>query len=78
MRQVAGAVHARRRGWAAAGQDPPSRIPPLGAAIIEQLVGLTLSDPLERDHALDGAGDGISVSSVQRIWRSHDYLSHVD
>jgi transposase len=58
----------------------PPRIPPLGAAIIEQVVGLTLSDPPgETTHWTAPAmakATGISVSSVQRIWRSHGLQPH--
>jgi len=58
----------------------PPRIPPLGAAIIQQVVGLMLADPPgETTHWTASAmakATGISVSSVQRIWRSHGLQPH--
>jgi len=58
----------------------PPRIPPLGAGIIEQVVQVTLSDPPgETTHWTAPAmakATGISVSSVQRIWRSHGLQPH--
>ncbi len=58
----------------------PPRIPPLGAEIIERVVRLTLSDPPgETTHWTAPAmakASGISVSSVQRIWRSHGLQPH--
>ena len=58
----------------------PSRIPPLGASIIERVVALTQSDPPgETTHWTAEAMArvvGISVSSVQRIWRSHGLQPH--
>src|SRR4051812_10034131 len=53
----------------------PSRIPPLGAAITEAVVERTLGPPPgEATHWTAGAmadAAGISVSSLQRIWRAH-------
>ena len=53
----------------------PSRIPPLGADVAERVVALTLTDPpAETTHwtgVMMAAATGISVSSVQRIWRGH-------
>ena len=53
----------------------PSRIPPLGADVAERVVALTLADPpAETTHwtaAMMAEAAGISVSSVQRIWRAH-------
>src|SRR5690554_3322651 len=53
----------------------PSRIPALGAEVAERVVALTLSDPpAEATHwtaAMMAGKTGISVSSVQRIWRAH-------
>jgi hypothetical protein len=53
----------------------PSRIPPLSTAVRERAVDLTLSDPPgEATHwtaAMMAKAAGISVSSVQRIWRAH-------
>ena len=58
----------------------PSRIPPLGAAVGERVVALTLTDPpAEATHwtgAVMAAQTGISVSSVQRIWRAHGLAPH--
>ena len=52
----------------------PSRIPPLGPEVAERVVALTLSDPpAEATHwvaAMMAKATGISVSSVQRIWRA--------
>src|SRR5688572_28275628 len=52
----------------------PSRIPPLGADVAERVVALTLTDPSgETTHWTAGMmaeRTGISVSSVQRIWRA--------
>jgi len=73
--------------FAAAGVDGllrdktrPSRIPPLDAAVVEQVVALTLTDPpAEATHwtgAMMAKATGISVSSVQRIWRSHGLQPH--
>jgi len=56
------------------------RIPALGAAVAERVVALTRSDPpLEATHwtgAMMAAASGISVSSVQRIWRAHGLQPH--
>jgi transposase len=58
----------------------PPRIPPLGAEIVERVVQRTLSDPPgEATHRTAPAmakASGISVSSVQRIWRSHGLQPH--
>lgn len=58
----------------------PSRIPPLGPEVVERVVALTLSaPPFEATHwtAAMMAGEvGISVSSVQRIWRAHGLQPH--
>jgi transposase len=58
----------------------PSRIPPLGADVAERVVALTLTDPPgEATHwtaALMAKQAGISVSSVQRIWRAHGLQPH--
>jgi diphthamide biosynthesis methyltransferase len=51
-----------------------SRIPPLGAEVAERVVAVTQGDPPgETTHwtaAMMAAATGISVSSVQRIWRT--------
>jgi hypothetical protein len=53
----------------------PSRIPPLDDAVIERVAALKLTEPPgEVTHwtaAAVGAACAISVSSVNRIWRSH-------
>jgi transposase len=58
----------------------PSRIPPLGAEVAERVVVLTLTDPPgETTHwtaAMMAGQAGISVSSVQRIWRAHGLQPH--
>jgi len=57
-----------------------SRIPPLGADVAERIVALTQGDPPgETTHwtaAMMAAASGISVSSVQRIWRAHGLQPH--
>ena len=58
----------------------PSRIPPLGADLAERVVALTLTDPPAQATHWTGAmmaeQTGISVSSVQRIWRRHGLAPH--
>jgi transposase len=58
----------------------PSRIPPLEAQVADHVVALTLTDPPgETTHWTSAAmaeAAGISVSSVQRIWRSHGLQPH--
>ena len=58
----------------------PSRIPPLGADVAERVVALTLADPPgETTHwtaAMMAKQTGISISSVQRIWRVHGLQPH--
>lgn len=58
----------------------PSRIPPLGPRVAERVVALTLTDPpREATHwtaAMMADLVGISVSSVQRIWRAHGLQPH--
>jgi transposase len=58
----------------------PSRIPPLGPEVVAKVVALTPSDPPgETTHwtaAAMAQTTGISVSSVQRIWRSHGLQPH--
>ena len=53
----------------------PSRIKPLGAETAERVVALTLGEPPgETTHwtgALMAKAAGLSLSSVQRIWRTH-------
>jgi transposase len=58
----------------------PSRIAPLGPEIAERVVALTLGEPPgETTHWTAEAMAklaGVSVSSVQRIWRSHGLQPH--
>jgi transposase len=58
----------------------PSRIKPLGADVAEQIVRLTLADPLdEATHwtaAMMAQQTGISASAVRRIWRAHGLQPH--
>src|SRR5271168_3065452 len=58
----------------------PARIPPLGEAVTERVVALTLTEPpAEVTHwtaAAIAAACAISVSSVHRIWRSHGLRPH--
>jgi transposase len=58
----------------------PSRIPPLRADVAQHVVALTLADPpAETTHwtaAMMAKAAGISVSSVQRIWRAHGLRPH--
>jgi transposase len=53
----------------------PSRIEPLDADVAKRVVAMTLTDPPgETTHwtgAMMAEAIGISVSSVQRIWRAH-------
>ena len=58
----------------------PSRINPLGDEIAARIVALTLEDPpFEATHwtgAMMAKTAGVSVSSVQRIWRTHGLAPH--
>src|SRR3954453_16720238 len=58
----------------------PSRIPPLAPEIAERVAALTMkSPPGETTHWTAPAMAkvvGISVSSVQRIWRAHELQPH--
>ena len=58
----------------------PSRIPPLPQAMIDRVVALTATEPPhEATHwtaAAMAKAVGISVSSVQRIWRAHGLAPH--
>ena len=53
----------------------PSHIPPLEQAIIDRVIALTATEqPHQATHSTAAAmakATGISVSSVQRIWRAH-------
>jgi transposase len=58
----------------------PSRIPPLEAQVAERVIALTQQDPPGEATHWTGAAmaeaTGISVSSVQRIWRAHGLQPH--
>jgi hypothetical protein len=58
----------------------PSRIKPLGAEGAGRVVALTLGEPPgETTHwtgALMAKATGLSVSSIQRIWRTHGLQPH--
>src|SRR3984885_5682963 len=58
----------------------PSRIPKLDTAIAERIVALTMESPLAEATHWTGAAMaeavGVSVSSVQRIWRAHGLQPH--
>src|SRR5258708_2704046 len=58
----------------------PSRIPKLARAIAERIVALTREPPLAEATHWTGAAMaeavGVSVSSVQRIWRAHGLQPH--
>jgi len=58
----------------------PSRVPPLGQEVIDRVVALTATaPPHEATHwtaAAMAEASGISVSSVQRIWKAHGLAPH--
>jgi transposase len=58
----------------------PSRVPSLGEDVATRIVALTLEDPpLEATHwtgAMMAKAAGVSISSVQRIWRAHGLAPH--
>jgi transposase len=59
----------------------PSRIPPLGPEVAERVIALTMTSdpPDEATHwtaAAMAKAVGISISSVQRIWRTHGLQPH--
>ncbi len=58
----------------------PSRIPPLEREVMDRVVALTLeAPPLEATHwtgTMMSEAAGVSVSSVQRIWRAHGLAPH--
>src|SRR5512147_1268148 len=58
----------------------PSRIRPLGQAILDRVVALTNTEPPhEATHWTAGAmaeAVGVSASSVQRSWRAHQLRPH--
>jgi transposase len=58
----------------------PSRIPPLSAEVAKRVVALTLAGPPPAASHWSGSAmakaAGVSVSSVQRIWRAHGLQPH--
>ena len=58
----------------------PSRIPRLDPLVAERIVALTMDAPLREATHWTGAAmaeaTGVSVSSVQRIWRAHGLQPH--
>jgi transposase len=58
----------------------PSRIRKLDPAVAERVVELTMEEPLHEATHWTGAAmaeaAGVSVSSVQRIWRAHGLQPH--
>ena len=59
----------------------PSRIPPLSPEVAERVVAMTLAGPPPAgSHWIGSAmakAAGVSVSSVQRIWRAHGLRPHL-
>ena len=59
----------------------PSRIPPLDPAVAERVVAMTLAGPPPAASHWTGSAMakavGISISSVQRIWRAHGLRPHL-
>ena len=59
----------------------PSRIPPLSPEVVERVVAMTLAEPPPGASHWTGSAmskaSGISVSSVQRIWRAHGLRPHL-
>ena len=62
------------------GKTRPSRIPPLPAETIDRVIAVTNQAPPHEathwDRAGDGQGDGVSPSSVRRIWNGHWLQPH--
>jgi transposase len=58
----------------------PSRLPPLALPVVERVIALTHSEPPGEATHWTGAAmaeaAGISVTSVQRIWRRHGLQPH--
>jgi len=58
----------------------PSRVKPLGQEVIDKVVALTATEPPHEATHWTGVAmataTGISVSSVQRIWRAHGLAPH--
>src|SRR2546429_3152156 len=72
----------RGEGAAGLGRDKTrrSRIPPLSPEVAKRVVALTLAGPPQAASHWTGSAmaeaAGISVSSVQRIWRAHGLQPH--
>jgi len=77
---LAGTVHDGGGDGLLRDKTRPSRIPPLPARVHERTVASTLADPPgEATHwtaTMMAKAVGISVSSVQRIWRAHGLQPH--
>ena len=58
----------------------PSRVAPLGQEVIDRVVALTATEPPHEASHWTGAAMaeavGISISSVQRIWKAHGLAPH--
>jgi transposase len=58
----------------------PARVPPLGQEVIDRVVALTATEPPHEASHWSGAAMakavGVSVSSVQRIWKAHGLAPH--
>src|SRR6516164_8648514 len=77
---LAGTVHAGGNCGPVAQQDAALALPPLPISVHERTVALTLGNPPgETTHwtaAMMAKAVGVSVSSVQRIWRAHGLQPH--
>jgi hypothetical protein len=77
---LAGALHARGVAGLTRDKTRPSRVPPLPAEIVDQLIALTnQAPPHEATHWRAPAmakAVGISPSSVRRIWKGHGLQPH--
>jgi hypothetical protein len=78
---LAATVRRGRRGGLWRDKTRPSRIPPLSPEVAERVVALTLAGPPGTASYWTGAAmakaAGVSVSSVQRVWRAHDLRPHL-
>jgi len=59
----------------------PSRIPPLDPAVAKRVIAMTLAGPPTGASHWTGSvmaeAVGVSISSVQRIWRAHGLRPHL-
>src|SRR5512147_161829 len=59
----------------------PSRIPPLEQTIIDRVIAVTATEPPHQathwTAAAMAKATGISISSVQRVWRAHKLQPHL-